>query len=145
MRRQINERNILFLDEDNACLSQMAEAVAKHLSPPKVRIYSAGNKPGSVPLPVQKVMQELGIKMEGQRAKSIDQIPMQDIDLIVSFADADKHCADLPKRVKIERWAMSLAAQTKAGDAPLSDLRRRRDEIDKRVWALFMDYWRNVV
>jgi arsenate reductase (thioredoxin) len=145
VRRQINERNILFLDEDNACLSQMAEAMAKHLSPPKVRIYSAGNKPGTVSLPVQKVMQELGIKMVGQRAKSIDQIPMQDIDLVVSFADADKHCPDLPKRAKIERWAMSLAAQTKAGDAPLADLRRRRDEIDKRVWALFMDYWRNVV
>jgi arsenate reductase len=145
VRRQINERNILFLDDDNACLSQMAEAMAKHLNPPKVRIYSAGNKPGTVPLPVQKVMQELGIKMEGQCAKSIDQIPMQDIDLVVSFADADKHCPGLPKRAKIERWAMSLAAQTKAGDAPLADLRRRRDEIDKRVWALFMDYWRNVI
>jgi arsenate reductase len=145
MRRQIKERNILFLDEDNACLSQMAEAVAKHLSPPKVRIYSAGNKPSHVPLPVQKVMQELGIGMAGQCAKTVDQIPLHDIDLVVSFADADRRCPELPKRAKIERWVMSLAAQTKAGDAPLADLRRRRDEIDKRVWALFMDYWRNVI
>jgi protein-tyrosine-phosphatase len=42
MRRTIRDRNILFLDDDNACLSQMAEAVAKHLHPPKDRIFSAG-------------------------------------------------------------------------------------------------------
>ena len=46
---QIHERNILFLCEDNAQLSQMAEAAAKHLSPPKTRIFSAGIKPGRIP------------------------------------------------------------------------------------------------
>ena len=145
MRRQIKERNILFLDEDNGCLSQMAEAVAKQLNPPKVRIFSAGNKPSTIPQPIQKAMQELGIKTEGQQPKSIDQIPLQDIDLVVSFTDADKHCANLPKRAKIERWAMSLTAQSQASDTALSEVRQNRDEIDKRVWALFMDYWRNVV
>jgi hypothetical protein len=86
-------------------------------------------------------MQELGIKTDSQQPKSIDQIPLQDIDLVVSFTDADKH-ANLPKRAKIERWAMSLTAQSQAGDTALSEVRRNRDEIDKRVWALFMDYWR---
>jgi protein-tyrosine-phosphatase len=145
MRRQIKARNILFLDEDNGCLSQMAEAVAKELNPPKVHIYSAGNKPGKMPLAVQDAMRELGIKVEDRPAKSIDQIPLQDIDLVVSFSDADKRCPRLPKRAKIERWATPLVDQSPAGDAPLSDLRRNRDEIDKQVWALFMDYWRNVV
>lgn len=143
MRRQITERNILFLDEDNGCLSQMAEAAAKELNPPKVRIYSAGNKPNAIPPAVRKVMQELGIKTEEQKAKSIDQIPLQDIDLVVSFSDADRNCPSLPKRVKIERWAMSLGAQAQHNDS--ADLRQKNDEINKRVWALFMDYWRNVV
>ena len=49
MRRTIRERNILFLDENNACLSQMAEAVAKHLNPPKIRIFSAGVQPTDIP------------------------------------------------------------------------------------------------
>lgn len=49
MRRTIRDRNILFLCEDNASLSQMAEAVAKHLDPPKVKIFSAGVKPTTIP------------------------------------------------------------------------------------------------
>ena len=46
MRRAINDRNVLFLCQDNALLSQMAEAAAKHFAPPKTRIFSAGVKPG---------------------------------------------------------------------------------------------------
>ncbi len=66
MRRAIRERNILFLCEDNACLSQIAEAMAKHLSPPKIRIFSAGVKPSAIPAHVYKVMHELGISLSGQ-------------------------------------------------------------------------------
>jgi protein-tyrosine-phosphatase len=78
MRRTSIERNILFLCEDNACLSQIAEASAKHLAPPRTRIFSAGVKPSTIPTP-------------------------------------------------------ALAAT-----------REDRDEIDKRVFALFLDHWRNV-
>ena len=69
MRREIRERTILFLCEDNACLSQMAEAAAKHLGPPKTRIFSAGVKPGSIPPHVVQAMKEMGINMAGQRSK----------------------------------------------------------------------------
>jgi arsenate reductase (thioredoxin) len=145
MRRVIRERNVLFLDQDNACSSQMAEAVAKYLGPPKVRIYSAGVTPGSIPMPVRKVMQELGISMSAHNSKGIDQVPLDEIDLVVSFAGADKKCAPLPPRVKVEHWEVrdSKAAQTN-DFAALSALRKERDEINKRVFALFMDYWRNI-
>jgi len=56
MRRQILERNVLFLCEDNACLSQMAEAAAKHLAPPRTVIFSAGVKPGVIPSAVVQAM-----------------------------------------------------------------------------------------
>jgi len=85
MRRAIRERNILFLCEDNACLSQIAEAMAKHLSPPKIRIFSAGVKPSAIPAHVYKVMQELGISLSGQSSKGMDQVPLNEIDLVVSF------------------------------------------------------------
>jgi arsenate reductase len=145
MQRRNVERNVLFLCEDNACLSQMAEAAAKHLSPPKTRIFSAGVKPQEIPLRVVQAMQELGISMKGQRSKSLADVPIQDIDLVVSIDDAHKQCANLPGRVRIERWQIS-AASNRAGDAPstLSAIRDRRDEIDKRVFALFLDHWRNI-
>ena len=145
MRREIRQRNVLFLDQDNARLSQMAEAVAKHLGPPKVRVFSAGVTPGNIPAPVRKVMQELGINMSAQNSKSVDQVPLDEIDLIVSFAGADKKCATLPARAKVEQWAIASSRAAHNNDfAALSTLREERDEINKRVFALFMDYWRNL-
>jgi protein-tyrosine-phosphatase len=145
MRREIRERNVLFLDQDNASLSQMAEAVAKHLGPPKVRIFSAGVTPASIPVPVRKVMQELGISMSAQNSKGVDQVPLQEIDLIVSFAGADKNCPTLPSKAKVKQWPIpSFIAKERNDVAMISSLRQERDEINKRVFALFMDYWRNL-
>jgi protein-tyrosine-phosphatase len=85
MRRENLERNILFLCEDNACFSQMAEAAAKHLAPPKTKIFSAGVKPSVIPPHVVEAMKELGISMTGQKSKGLSDVPMQEIDLVVSF------------------------------------------------------------
>jgi protein-tyrosine-phosphatase len=145
MRRAIRERNVLFLDQDNSSLSQMAEAVAKHLGPPKVRVFSAGVNPSTIPTQVRTVMQELGINMLAQAPKSVDQVPLNEIDLVVSFAEADKKCAGLPPKAKVERWQVpSPTAPNENDAAALSALRDERDEINKRVFALFMDYWRNI-
>lgn len=145
MRRAIRERNILFLCEDNACLSQMAEAVAKHLGPPKTRIFSAGIKPSKIPAQVYKVMEELGISISGQSSKGLKDVPVDDIDLVVSFGDADKKCGGLPAKTRVERWPIVDPARGAGGNAALLSLfRHSREEIDKRVFALFLDHWRNV-
>jgi arsenate reductase len=145
MRRVIHERNVLFLCEDNACLSQMAEATAKHLAPPKTRIFSAGVKPSTIPTHVIQAMKELDINMTGQRSKGLADVPMQDIDLVVSFGDAHKKCSNLPGRVKIENWPAPEEFTSEKGSTPeLSVIRDERDEIDKRVFALFLDHWRNI-
>jgi len=145
MKRTIRERNILFLCEDNACLSQMAEAAAKHLGPPRTRIFSAGVKPRTIPLQVVRVMEELGISMSGQSSKSLTEVPLEDIDLVVSFDDADKQCGGFPPRAKVERWPMPNPSRAGGGiPATLSAFRNERDEIDKRVFALFLDHWRNI-
>ena len=146
MRRENLERNILFLCEDNACFSQIAEAAAKHLAPPKTKIFSAGVKPSVIPPHVIEAMKELGISMTGQKSKGLSDVPMQDIDLVVSFGDAHKKCGNLPGRVKIASWPFPSTCQTTSADAAgLSTLRDERDAIDKRVFALFLDHWRNPV
>ena len=143
MQRKSLERNVLFLCEDNSCLSQIAEATAKHLAPPRTRIFSAGVRPGPIPQRVVQAMQELGISMKGQKSKSLAEVPMQEIDLLVSFDDAHKLCANLPRRIHIERWPIDTAPDVES-DLSLSAIRNRRDEIDKRVFALFLDHWRNI-
>jgi arsenate reductase (thioredoxin) len=144
MRRKNLERTILFLCEDNSCLSQIAEAAARHLAPPRTRIFSAGVKPSSIPPSVVQAMQELGISMSGQRSKGVADVPIHDIDLVVSFGDADKRCDRLPGHAKIERWPIDNPAANAECSSAMPALRNSRDEIDKRVFALFLDHWRNV-
>ncbi len=143
MRRAINERNILFLCQDNAQLSQMAEAAAKHLAPPKTRIFSAGIHPGRIPPSVIAAMREIGIPMAGQKSKGVSDVPVDEIDLVVSFGDAHKQCTSLPGRAKVESWPVPKNQSPESDE--LDKLREERSDIQKRVFALFMDYWRNVV
>ena len=146
MRRAINERNILFLCQDNAQLSQMAEAAAKHLAPPKTRIFSAGIKPGQIPPAVIAAMHEIGIPMAGQKSKGLSDVPVEEIDLVISFGDAHNQCDNLPGRAKVESWPGAAEIKNESAESEeLDKLRHERSDIQKRVFALFMDYWRNVV
>jgi protein-tyrosine-phosphatase len=144
MRRTHLEKNILFLAEDNACLSLMAEAMAKHISPPKTRVFSAGLKPGRVPPELRRVLEEIGVSLT-VAPKRVEEVPLNEIDFIVSFDDAHAKCDTLPKNVKVEKWPIPNPAQA-AVDSPadLSAFRQPRDEIDRRLAALFLDYWRHV-
>ena len=146
MRRAIHDRNILFLCHDNTQLSQMAEAAAKHLSPPKTRIFSAGIKPGRIPAEVIRAMNEIGIRMADQKSKGLADVPVNEIDLVVSFGDAHKECANLPGRIKVKNWPVADEFKNKKPEREdLDVMRHERDDIEKRVFALFMDYWRNVI
>ncbi|HEY7320946.1 MAG TPA: hypothetical protein VIE89_25555 [Candidatus Binatia bacterium] len=144
MRRTKLEKNILFLDEDNACLSLMAESMAKHVSPPKIRVFSAGIRPGKIPPEVRKVLQEIGVEQSASAPKSIDQVPADDIDLVVSFGNAHEQWRSLPAKARVEKWAIPNPMRTMGENSTaLSEYRRGRDEIDKRVAALFLDHWRH--
>ena len=145
MRRTKIEKNILFLCEDNACLSLMAESMAKHMSPPKIRIFSAGIRPGQIPPEVRRVLQEIGVEQSASTTKSIDQVPAKEIDLVVSFGDAHEQCRTLPSNAKVAKWSVPnpMRAPGESG-AVLSAYRSGRDEIDKRVAALFLDHWRHL-
>jgi arsenate reductase (thioredoxin) len=146
MRRTKIEKNILFLCEDNACLSLMAESMAKHRRLPKIRVFSAGIRPGQIPPEVRRVLQEIGVELSGSTTKSMDQIPANDIDLVVSFGDAHEQCGSLPSKAKVEKWSIPNPMRAPGeSSAILSAYRHGRDEIDKRVAALFLDHWRHLV
>jgi arsenate reductase len=146
MRRTKIEKSILFLDEDNACLSLMAESMAKHVSPPRIRIFSAGVRPGQIPPEVSRVLQEIGVEQSASTTKSVDQIPTNDIDLVVSFGNAHEQCRSLPSKAKVAKWSVPNPMRTPGeSSAVLSAYRSGRDEIDKRIAALFLDHWRHLI
>jgi protein-tyrosine-phosphatase len=89
-------------------------------------------------------MEELGVSLNGQSSKKMNEIPLNEIDLVISFEGADKKGSVLPKKTKVENWSFP-AADSMAGNSPasLTKYRHQRDEINKGVFALFMDHWRN--
>jgi len=146
MRRTKLEKNILFLCEDNACLSLMAESMAKHQSPPKTRIFSAGIRPGRIPPQVRRVLQEIGVELSDSTTKTMDQVPANDIDLVVSFGDAYEQCPSFPNKARVEKWSIPNPMRVEGESSTvLSAYRNGRDEINKRVAALFLDHWRHLI
>ncbi|MGH7769179.1 MAG: arsenate reductase ArsC [Candidatus Binatia bacterium] len=145
VRRKIRENNILFLCPDNSCNSQMAEAIAKRLAPPATRVFSAGLNPGKMDPAVAKVMNEVEIDVSNQRPKGLDAVPMDQIDLIIALGEAREKFAPLADQARVEHWTIPDPRRAGGGEEAISAVFRYvRDEIDKKVAALFLDHWRNL-
>jgi arsenate reductase (thioredoxin) len=62
VRSNIHDRNILlFLCQDNDCLSFIAEAIARKLLPPRTQVFSTGLKAGEIDPKAIRVLREIGI------------------------------------------------------------------------------------
>src|SRR5262245_46892899 len=68
-RSKIRDRKILFLSQENDCMSFMAEEIAKKLLPPKTQVFSAGLKEGKIDPKAVRVLQEIGIDVSIQEPK----------------------------------------------------------------------------
>ena len=130
---------ILFLCTGNSCRSQMAEGWARHLKSNVIEAYSAGiEKHGLNPLAV-KVMAEAGVDISGQRSKTVDELPVQQFDYVVTLCGhANETCPYFPGR-KIHRGfddPPQLAAGATTEEEVLNHYRRVRDEIRDFILTL---------
>ena len=83
---------LLFVCVGNTCRSQIAEALAKNMG---FQAQSAGTHPGeNVAKNAKLVIKELGIEMEKQYSKSIDEIDTQSFDKIISMG-CGVECPDI--------------------------------------------------
>jgi arsenate reductase len=124
---------ILFLCVANSARSQMAEGLARRLAPPETRVYSAGSEPGSVnPLAV-RAMAEIGVDISGHRSKSVDEIPVDRVDAIVTLC-AEEVCPVFPGPVRRLHWPVDDPARAGGSEAErLEVFRRVRDDIARRL------------
>jgi phosphate transport system protein len=127
---------VLFLCVGNAARSQMAEGFARSLLPPGVRVWSAGVRPaGAVHPTAVRVMHEVGIDISWQRPKRLSDVPMGDVDTVVTLCGEDVGL--IPGAVRTEAWPMpDPAAATGSEDEVLDAFRRVRDELRRRIEAL---------
>jgi len=93
--RTLRPRHFLFLCVANSARSQMAEGIARSLAPTDVKISSAGSAPSKVnPLAV-RVLAEIGIDATGQHSKSVNDIPPDDVDAVITLC-AEESCPSRP-------------------------------------------------
>jgi thioredoxin type arsenate reductase len=135
--RAARPRHVLFLCVANSARSQMAEGIARALAPAWMKISSAGSQPSRVnPLAV-RVLAEIGIDIGGQRSKSVDDVPPDDVDAVVTLCAEEVCPAFLGKALRIH-WGLPDPARASGDDAErLEEFRRVRDELRRRLSAVF--------
>ncbi|MCG8453975.1 MAG: arsenate reductase ArsC [Spirochaetales bacterium] len=126
---------ILFLCTGNSCRSQMAEGFARFYKGEDFDVYSAGvEKHGMNPYAVA-VMKEVGIDLAAHKSKTVDELPEEPFDFVVTVCDnAKERCPWFPARTKLVHRSFpdppALTAQMNDGPEKMEVYRRVRDQIE---------------
>ena len=132
--------NLLFLCVANSARSQMAEGLARHLFGDAATVQSAGGFPSYVhPLAI-RALAELGIDISSHRSKSVDEIDLSGIDVVITLCE-DEVCPVLPIRTRRLHWPLSDPAAAAGDDeSRLQRFREVRDELRSRLLILFHEH-----
>jgi len=134
-------KRVLFLCTGNACRSQMAEGWTRKEFGKELDVFSAGMiKHGLDPKAV-RVMNEAGVDISGQFSKTVDELPVQQFDAVITLCDhANESCPFFPGPVQRLHESFddppSLTANPGDKESGLDVYRRVRDEIRKFVQEL---------
>jgi arsenate reductase len=131
-------KRILFLCVANSARSQMAEGLARHLLGSRAEVMSAGSNPTHLNPYAIDVITELGIDISDQRSKSVDEIELAGIDLVVTLC-AEEVCPVIPGHAKRLHWPIPDPASTDPAFTPAemtARFRTARDQIKARVESL---------
>lgn len=121
---------LLFVCVHNAGRSQMAAALAEHLSARRVHVRSAGSAPtGEINPLVVEVLQERGIALGTAYPKPLSDSVVQAADVIITMGCGDS-CPYFPGK-RYEDWQV-----TDPAGQPIEVVREIRDDIQARVTEL---------
>jgi ArsR family transcriptional regulator, arsenate/arsenite/antimonite-responsive transcriptional repressor / arsenate reductase (thioredoxin) len=108
---------VLFLCTGNGTRSQLAEALARHLSDGAVDAYSAGSHPKHVHPNAIRVMRERGIDLSGARAKHLGTFSGQHFDYVITLCDKVREiCPGFPGHPQLIHWSIADPARGNGTD-----------------------------
>ena len=94
--------DVLFACVENSCRSQIAEALAKKISPHKFDFHSAGSKPSGIINPMAiKLLNSQGVYLTDQRSKDVSEFINIKIDYLILMGCGDE-CPNLVAEKRIE-------------------------------------------
>jgi arsenate reductase (thioredoxin) len=125
---------ILFLCTGNSCRSQMAEGWTRQLKGAVIEAFSAGVEKHGLNALALRVMAEAGVDISGQVSKTVDELPAQEFDYVITLCGhAHESCPFFPAKTKIMHAGFDdppeLAEKAKTEEEALGHYRRVRDEI----------------
>jgi arsenate reductase (thioredoxin) len=131
-------KSILFMCVANSARSQMAEGLARRILGQDIAVLSAGSAPSTVNPYAVEAMAEVGIDILGHRSKSVDEIDVGTVDLVVTLC-AEEVCPVLPGKVQRLHWPIPDPA-SKDVSIPPDEMRQRfrtaREQIKGRIEIL---------
>ncbi len=133
-----------FICTGNSARSQMAEGFGKYYAKrlcKDIEVYSAGSNPSGYVHPLAiDVMKEKGIDISKNKSKSLEDIPLNELDYIITLCgDAAENCPVVPNANTIH-WELPDPAKAKGNEEEkLKTFREIRDEIEKRVIKLIKE------
>ena len=93
---------VLFACVENSCRSQIAEALAKKISPHKSNFYSAGSKPSGIINPMAiKLLKSQGVYLTDHRSKDVSEFINIKIDYLILMGCGDQ-CPNIVAEERIE-------------------------------------------
>ncbi len=137
----MERKKVLFLCTGNSCRSQMAEGWARHLLNDQIEAASAGLIKHGVDPKAVKVMTEAGVDISGQKSKTIEELPDQNFDAVITLCDAaNESCPFFPgQMIRLHQGfddPPSLAMNAPDEKSVLQIYCRVRDEIKDFVREL---------
>ena len=124
----LNRKKVMFVCEDNACLSQMASAYAQYIGGHDLDVYSGGVKPASEINPtMQKIMQEDGIDMAFRQPGSVDQMGGDNsLDCVITMGD------NIPTQLSVSASSQHWNITSPTGNQ-IEQLREIQSHIKNRI------------
>ena len=131
----LNRKRVLILCTGNSARSQMAEGLLRDMAGDRIEVASAGLAPTQVRPEAIEAMKEIGIDILDQRSKSIEELPTQAFDYVITVCDnANQHCPIFPATSLRIHWSTEDPAAVE-GDVKtkLEAFRGARDELRERL------------
>jgi arsenate reductase len=133
----MRKTKVLFLCTGNSARSQMAEAFLRGYAGNRFEAHSAGLEPKGINPYTVRVMEEIGLSLDGHRSKALSEY-MGQVHLgymITVCADAEEKCPNVfPGMGQRLHWGFEdPAAFVGSEQETLSRFRDVRDQIDERI------------
>ncbi len=101
--------NVLFICTGNACRSQMAEALLRHMGGDRFNAHSAGTEPAGFIHPlVIETMERMNVPIEGQYSKGWNEFAREPHDIIITLCDnaASQPCPAWSGNPATAHWSL---------------------------------------